>query len=111
MQLPDLINGTFEFGGAVVNLLNVRQIVKDKVVRGINPYTYVWFTSWGVFDLYYYPHLNQMLSFYGGAAIVTVNASWLSLAAYYWIKNEYGRRKETTPRTSTEGPVCPCQGA
>lgn len=92
INLPDAVNGVFELGGAAVNLLNIKAIVRDKEVRGINSWVYVWFSTWGLYNLYYYPHLGQWLSFAGGAAIVAVNCSWLGLAVYYWKKNnELGR--------------------
>lgn len=110
INLPDLINGTFEAGGALVNLLNVQAILRDKVVKGINPYVYVWFSSWGIFNLYYYPHLNQWLSFYGGAAIVTVNLSWLAIAGYFKF-DEHRRRKEAPQRTPFSYTVGTCKGS
>lgn len=88
INLPDAVNGTFELGGAAVNLLNIKAIVRDREVKGINSWVYVWFSTWGLYNLYYYPHLNQWMSFAGGAAIVTVNCSWLALAAYYWNKKK-----------------------
>lgn len=82
-HLPDLINGTFEAGGAIVNLANIRALRRDKEVKGVDWRVYVWFASWGIFNLYYYPHLGQWLSFAGGAAIVSVNVTWVALALYY----------------------------
>lgn len=62
---------------------NVRQLYKDKQVRGISVLTTVFFTSWGVWNLYYYPHLDQWLSFAGGLVIVTANVAWVSQMFYY----------------------------
>jgi len=84
---PDAINATFELVGALVLWENVRVIRRDKVVHGINPLTTVFFTAWGFWNLFYYPSLDQWLSFLGGAALVAVNAVWL---AHAW---KYRRRK------------------
>lgn len=36
MNLPDLINGTFEAIGGWMTVLNIIQLLKDKKVRGIH---------------------------------------------------------------------------
>jgi len=83
MQIPDLINGTFEFAGGFMLLTNVWQIFKDKVLKGYNPLSTVFFTSWGMWNLFYYPHLGQWYSFAGGVFIVSVNTFWLGQIIYY----------------------------
>ena len=83
MSLPDIINGTYEAFGGLVILLNVLRIRKDKQVRGVNALTTVFFTTWGFWNLYYYPHLNQWFSFAGGLFIVFSNSLWLYYAYKY----------------------------
>lgn len=83
MTIPDIVNGAFEFGGAVVLLLNVLQLHRDKMVMGYDPKVTIFFTLWGFWNLYYYPHLNQWLSFLGGIFIVTINTIWLVMLLYY----------------------------
>lgn len=107
MQFPDLINGTFEAGGAIINVTNVLAIRRDRMVRGVHWSPWAVFSAWGIWNLYYYPHLNQWLSFTGGLAIVAVNMTWLGHYIYY----EFGRRKETTQGSATESPVCTCPSA
>lgn len=87
MNWNDTINGAFELSGGLANYLNVRQLYKDKKVRGIHWSTYAFFTTWGIWNLWYYPSLNQWMSFAGGCSIVLMNMTWLSLALYY-IKQE-----------------------
>lgn len=84
---PDMINGCFELVGAFILLLNVKALLRDKTLKGFNPWTTVFFTLWGFYNLYFYPHLGQWWSFYGGLAIVTVNSIWLSLIFYFWKKD------------------------
>ncbi len=79
----DQINGFFEAGLAVTLLLNLRRLMKDKKVEGFDYRVVVFTTAWGVWNLYYYPMLNQMFSFYAGIGVVTMNASWLALVWYY----------------------------
>lgn len=81
--MNDLINGAFEFTAGLMTWLNVRQIIKDKKVRGYNLKVFMFFTLWGYWNLYYYPSLNQWWSFYGGISIMLANTIWLMLAIYY----------------------------
>ena len=46
------------------------------------------FTSWGVWNLYYYPTLHQWASFVGGIFLVLGNGTWVIMAAYYERKNK-----------------------
>jgi len=83
MQVPDLINGIFEGSGGFWIALSVRRLYRDKIVRGLSPYPVAFFTAWGLWNLFYYPHLDQWFSFAGGIGIVTVNAIWLLQVLYY----------------------------
>lgn len=91
MITPDIINGSFEFFGGILYIINVRRLIKDKEVKGVSWVPVMFFTFWGFWNLYYYPSLNQVFSFVGGIVIVSVNLLWLSLVFYYKFKS-YGRR-------------------
>ena len=84
IQLNDLTNGMFELIGGVLLLLNIRRILIDKAIMGVSWMPVLFFTSWGVWNLYYYPSLNQWCSFVGGLFIVIVNAIWLILVFKYY---------------------------
>lgn len=85
---PDVINGAFEFAGGFAIALSVRQLYRDKIVRGVSwPHT-AFFTAWGLWNLFYYPSLDQMLSFAGGMWLVAVNATWLLQILYYSRKEQ-----------------------
>lgn len=86
MIKPDLVNGCFEFSGGFVLLLNVRQLIKDKNITGISLIPVIFFSIWGLWKLYYYPNLEQWLSFIGGIFLFIVDLIWLGLAIYYWYK-------------------------
>lgn len=83
MISPDLANGLFEFGGSIFTWLNVRQVHRDRGYAGIYLPGIVFFTSWGVWNLYYYPHLGQWWSFTGGLSIVTANCFWIGSMVYW----------------------------
>lgn len=80
---PDIINAVFETLAGLLTLLNVRRIIIDKEVRGISMIPITLFTLWGIWNLYYYPHLGQWFSFVGGLFIMLTNLTWVSLAVYY----------------------------
>ena len=90
----DIVNACFEFFGAAVSAFNVRSIVRDKQVQGFNPMTTVFFTSWGIFNMFYYPSLEQWWSFFGGLAIVLVNAVWLFFVCLYYVRNNKENLKQ-----------------
>jgi len=87
MLIPDLINSLFEFCGGLFLAFNVFKLYRDKKVRGVHWLPTLFFTSWGFWNLFYYPHLNQWLSFFGGIFLVTVNAIWLMQMIYYRDRN------------------------
>jgi hypothetical protein len=73
---PDVVNGLFEFGGSLMLWRNVYQLYKDKMVRGVHWGPTAFFMSWGFWNLYFYPHLDQIWSFAGGISIVLANTVW-----------------------------------
>jgi ABC-type transport system involved in cytochrome c biogenesis permease subunit len=83
MDYRDLVNGIFELGSGLLSILNIRRLVKDKVVHGISMIPISFFALWGAWNLFYYPSLNQPLSFFGGIVIFLVNAIWIFLVFYY----------------------------
>jgi len=88
-MINDGINSIFELGGAFILLLNVRRLYIDKCVKGCDWRAVLFFTLFGLWNVYYYPSLNQWYSFVGGVCLVIVNAVWLSMVLVY------SRRKVT----------------
>lgn len=64
-------------------MLSVIKLYREKQVHGVSWVAVAFFASWGFWNLYYYPHLEQWASFCGGIAIVTVNTIWLAQLIYY----------------------------
>lgn len=87
MQVNDLVNGAFEFIGGLFLWTNVIRLYTDKELKGVNIMPVVFFSSWGYWNLYYYPSLDQWASFVGGLNIVIPNTIWALLAIYYRRKN------------------------
>lgn len=81
--IPDFINGAFELWGGLFILLNCRKLYQDKEVKGIHWGSTIFFTSWGLWNLYYYPFLGQWASTFGGVVICAANLLWLLMRLYY----------------------------
>lgn len=83
-EWPDIINGSFEFLAGFAVLNHCRAVYRDKAVKGVSILSVIFFTAWGFWNLYYYPHLNQIWSFYGGLFIVAANSLWVWLLIRYY---------------------------
>lgn len=83
LSVPDLINGTYEAIGGAFIALSIRKLHREKLVKGVSWIHVGFFASWGYWNLFYYPHLGQWLSFVGGVGIVTTNTIWLAQMIYY----------------------------
>jgi hypothetical protein len=93
MSYPDLINGLFELSGGFFILKSIFKLNKDKKVRGIHWSQAAFFMAWGYWNLYYYPYLEQWVSFIGGIGVVTTNTFWLGQMIYYLRKENKGMIK------------------
>lgn len=83
MQLPDLINGTFELLAAAAVLNNCWTVWQHKQVRGVSIASTAFFLIWGLWNCFYYPHLDQFFSFAGGIAITIANVIYVALLVRY----------------------------
>lgn len=79
----DLVNGLFELTGGVFLCFNLRRLWQDKEVKGVSIPVTVFFLTWGVWNLFYYPYLDQWLSFFGGLLLASANVAWVFLAIYF----------------------------
>lgn len=79
----DAVNGLFELAAGVAVWRHCLVLHRQKQVRGVSVLATGLFTSWGVWNLYYYPWLGQWLSFFGGFSIVSGNAVWIGMMMYY----------------------------
>lgn len=85
MAWQDFLNGSFELAGGLFILLSVLKLHKEKKVRGVSYIHVGYFTAWGYWNIYYYPYLNQWISFIGGLSVVVINTFWLGQIIYYTI--------------------------
>lgn len=88
MTLPDLINGTLEACGGFFIALSVVKLYRAKIVSGVSAIHVAFFSAWGFWNLFYYPHLGQWASFWGGGFLVAVNVVWLAQMVYYNVRHK-----------------------
>lgn len=81
--MNDLINAGFESMAGIFVFLSAWRVYKDKQVRGVSLWMVVFMLSWGIWNLYYYPSLDQWGSFYGGLSVAAANITWIALILYY----------------------------
>lgn len=79
----DLINGLFEFAGALFCCAHVKQILQDKQVKGVAWTPFLFFTSWGLWNLWFYPAVGCWFSFAGGILLAAVQVTYFTLMVYY----------------------------
>lgn len=85
--MNDIINAIFECSGGFFVFLSILQLIKDKRVAGVSPWCVGFFMSWGYWNMYYYPSLDQFWSGIGAIGVAITNTIWLYLLLYYW-RNE-----------------------
>lgn len=90
MAWPDIVNGMFEIGGAIACLGHIKQILKDKKVAGVFIPAVIFFSSWGYWNIFYYWHLNQWVSWLAGIVLAICNSYWAYLLWYY---SKHGKKE------------------
>lgn len=81
---PDRFNALLEYVGVFFALYNSVILVRDGgLVAGVSVASTAFFTLWGVWNLYYYPHLGQRASGIAALGLVLSNGAWLCLVLLY----------------------------
>lgn len=95
MSWPDMVNASFEAGAGLAVLAHCAQLYQDKEARGLSIPAVLFFAGWGIWNMYYYPHLGQFWSLAGGIFVTLANAIYLTLLVAYsrhrlarWIKRQ-----------------------
>lgn len=82
-QYSDAINGCWELAGAIFTSFSVLDLYKKKHAAGITLGALAFFTTWGIWNIIFYPVNGHMLSFYGGIVLCSVNLIWTTLFIKY----------------------------
>jgi hypothetical protein len=83
MEYADLINCLYEFVIGILIINNCRVLYHDKSVAGVSIVSTIIFATSGVWNLYYYPSLNQWASFIGDIFIISSNILYIVLLIKY----------------------------
>lgn len=80
----DRVNASLEYFGVLFALHNCVVLVQDNgQVQGVSLAAIVFFTLWGVWNLYYYPSLGQHASAIASIGLVFANGAWLGIYTYF----------------------------
>lgn len=72
----DHMNALFELAGAAFLMPSVLRAFRLRAVQGVHWLTPMFFWSWGLWNVVYYPSLGQWWSFMAGLVLVAVNSVW-----------------------------------
>lgn len=98
MNYYDLINALFEGSAAALLFYNCVLLHRDKGIRGVSIRATALFFAWGIWNLFYYPHLGQHISFTVGIAVAVANGLWVCMALYYRHVNREAQREKYAHR-------------
>ncbi|MDQ8022214.1 MAG: hypothetical protein REI94_10260 [Moraxellaceae bacterium] len=79
MTTMDLANAALECLGGLFILNHCRVLWMQQSVRGVSAISIAFFSAWGVWNLFYYPALDQFFSFAASLLVVLANAIYLVL--------------------------------
>lgn len=103
-MLADYVNAAFEACASLAILNHARAVWVSKQARGVSMVSTCFFTAWGFWNVYYYPHLGQRFSFYAGIAVLFAQGAWLGII---WYVRQYGVLNEQRDSTLSSQQVVP----
>lgn len=80
-MIPDIINGAFELFGCAAISFAIASVWRARSWHGTSIVPNFFFTAWGFWNLYFYPHVGQFWSTVGagltaGANVVLLWLMW-----------------------------------
>lgn len=73
---PDMVNSAFEAAASLFILNHCRVLWASGQAHGVSLLSSLFFWAWGGWNVFYYPHLGQLFSFYAGIAVLAANSFW-----------------------------------
>ena len=80
--IVDKINFLFEVVGAIVCWRNTYALWKDKEIKGVYWPSWVFYSIWGLWTLYFYAALSQPWSLVAGIVLTSGHIAWVIIALY-----------------------------
>jgi len=88
MITNDFINGGFELCGGLMIIPSILNLLKTKSADGVALSTVTFFTIWGLWNIYYYPAMDQPLSAAAAMMLTAANMTWWALVFKYKVINK-----------------------
>jgi hypothetical protein len=88
----DHVNAAFEVAGSIATWATFAAIIKDKGYAGMRLPLVAFFTTWGLWNLYFYTHLFLPISLYASIVLTAGNIAVMGAMVYYGRKR-YGTLK------------------
>jgi hypothetical protein len=79
----DHLNAGFEMIGAAFRVYDCVKLYRAKHFVGGSILTVVFFFTWGLFNTFFYPSLNQSWSFVAAIFLTAANGVWILMALFY----------------------------
>lgn len=79
----DIVNAFFEISGGFFIALSIRQVLRQRMVRGVHWAHFLFFAVWGFWNLPYYASLGQWFSMAGSIGVCLANCVYLCLLVKY----------------------------
>ena len=83
----DQTNACFELMGAAFMIPSLIKAYKEKVIQGVSILTPIFFSCWGIFNVFYYPSIFQFYSGMAAIMLFSINLIWLYQVIVYSRKN------------------------
>jgi hypothetical protein len=78
---PDFFNAALEFVGGCLIWLHTVRAWKDEEIKGVSGWPFIFFWTWGIYNLWYYTHIGQPIS--GAVAFMPALANSAFLFSYW----------------------------
>ncbi len=86
---PDVVNAFFELAGAFFICLSIKALWRDKEIKGVHWLPTVYFTTWSLWNIFWYNSLDKPWSLIGAYLMVVANMTWLiSLGYFSYVKSK-----------------------
>lgn len=89
--VPDIINATLEFVGGCLIWMHTARAWRDEEIKGVHWGPFVFFWTWGVYNLWYYSHIGQPIS--GAVAFMPCLATTAYLFTYWIFAGNFNYEK------------------
>lgn len=84
----DIGLAAFEFGAFLMQVVNVRALLRDKIVRGVSKWPVVFFMCLGFYQVWAFGTEIGPWSCITALMVACTNATWLGFALYFQSKEK-----------------------